>query len=80
VIMIVIRSWHDVTIIEHSNDPTSTACDDGRVMTETDDFDEQHDFYPLDAMLERVLGTATCLSGCLSGCLLQPVLYQNGNS
>jgi len=23
-------------------------------------------FYPLDAMLERVLGTATCLSVCLA--------------
>jgi len=25
VIMIAIRSWRDVTIIDHSNDPTSTA-------------------------------------------------------
>ena len=35
-----------------------------------------YSFYPLDAMLERVLATATCPSVRLS----QPVLYQNGNS
>ena len=25
-----------------------------------------HHFYPLDAMLERVIAVATCLAGCLS--------------